>query len=813
MLVTNHTITITCTALLLLFLTFYDISAQTVVKGTVSDSEGLALPSATVLILHPADSVLVKGGVTDDSGTYRLKDIPQGSYILSVSMVGFTTYYSDPIEVGEGDHQMRPVELTESVEQLGEVSVTARKPLYEKEIDRLVVNVQRSVTSAGSNVLEVLSKSPGVQVNRQNNTISLNGKSDVQVMINDKIMRLPLESVLTMLDGMSAANIEEIELISKPPAKYEAEGDAGIINIKTKEHSDLGYTGTAGTSLGYNNGKTLGGNFSFSRRKQDFAYFVNYSIHYNENRWNWLYEGFLTQESFTQTVRSDNNRDPSTGVQNLTMGLDFDLSDKTNADLMLTGFRRRWVTEDISNNLDRPAPGTQLTTELHIEEENLWRNGIVNAGLEHAFREGSELSLDLDYLYYKNDNPSEYENIYLSGDASLLENEGFRVAKETPIRIWVSKIDYRNEGSSDFTVETGLKSTFSNFSNQVNVTEQATGGFVPNDRFSSLADLDEFIGAAYLSVDLKPLDNLQVKGGLRFEYVTRKLSSPENGVLVDRESGRLFPSLFLSQAIDKDNKLQFAYSRRTTRPGFWDLAPFVFFLNPKTVISGNSDLESAISDGVSLGYIRRQLTVTLAYTHSRDEIVRWQPSVDMNTNEQTLSTQNLEYLDTYSLTLGFPVDPTPWWNLQANVSGRYQIYRTSHLAVNPRDKGAGMNASVVNSFELPNDYSLELSGFYNSVSIWGISRYGALGSLDAGIQKKVWDGQGTFRLSVTDILDTNIWTMDNDIESRNFTSFSRSDYGGRSVRLSFTLNFGSNEFEKVEVESGSDEEQSRVGIN
>lgn len=798
--------------ILLSVLISVDARAQHDVSGSVLDARGETLPSATVLLLHSADSALVKGGITDQNGIFLFKDIPPGTYFLSISMVGFSTHFSSPFKL-TCDHVSPAVRLEESIEQLGEVSVTARRQLYEKKVDRLVVNVQRSITSSGSSALEVLEKSPGIQINRQSNDLSLNGKSGVKVMMNGKIMRLPLESILTMLDGMSAANIDQIELITNPPAKYEAEGDAGMINIKTKEFSDLGYTGSVGANAGYNNAETLGGNVAFSRRGKRLAFYINYSINYDNNNLTWYNERSLDQDGFNYLVRSDNERDPVTGVQNLSIGAEYDLSDKTNVDLLLTGLRRKWETNDLSENLVRPTPGSRLLTEMHIHEVNLWRNGIINTGFEHAFEEDHLLSVDLDYLYYINDNPSTYQNRFLEGDPSLMGSEFTEVEKETPINIWVSKIDYSNKISEALTIETGLKGTLSDFYNDVRVYDRVNGNLMINNTFSNEADLNEFIGAAYFSANLSPTESIRINGGVRFEYVTRELTSPGQGRLVDSKDRRLFPSLFLQKSFNDDNKLNLSYSRRTTRPGFWDLAPFVFFVNPKTVISGNSNLESSISDGISLGYTRGQLILSLGYTHSRDEIVRWQPTTDTDTNEQSFNTQNLDYLDTYSLTLSFPVDPAPWWNIQINASGRYQFYRTSHLENNFRDEGSGMNTNVVNTIDLKGDFSFELSGFYQSASIWGVSRTRPSGSLNAGIQKKIMDGQGTIRLSAIDLLHTNIWKSDYESENGLVDTFFRYDYGMQGVRLSFSWNFGSNDFEEVRVEAGSKEEQDRVGIN
>ena len=784
--------------------------AQVTITGTVLDQNGAPLPTATVLLLNSTDSSMVKGAITDDSGIYLLEDISSDSYLLSVSMIGFKKYVSDSFLADQQILQVESIQLEVAIEQLDELSVTARRPLFEQEIDRLVVNVQRSITSSGGTVLEVLEKSPGIQINRQSNGISMNGKTGVMVMINDKMVRLPIDAVVEMLDGMSAANIEQIELISTPPAKYEAEGDAGIINIKTIDQTDMGYNGSAGGSLGYSGAETLGGHFNFTRRGQKMAWFVNYSINNNVNEERWDNDRFLVNNGFTEIIRSDNRRQPTIGVQNARLGLEYDVGEKTTAGLVLTGYQRKWVTRDISDNFSSLGPDSTLLSEMTARETNRWRNALVNLSMDHSFDEQSSLSLDLDYLYYKNDNPSLFSNEFLEGNRNLMETDGIDVKKETPIHIRVAKIDYVRELSGSFTLETGIKGTLSEFSNDVRVSDLINGNWLINESFTNKADLTEKIGAAYLSGNWSPSENLQINAGLRYEYTDRLLGTPVDPELIDRKEGHLFPSLFIQKKWSEQNNVGLSYVRRITRPTFNDLAPFVYFIDPKTFVSGNSDLDPAISDGFKLDFYRSQWLVSLQYSFNRNEIARFQPEVNSNTNEQTFSAQNLDYLRTYALTLNVPLVINPWWEIQSNVSGLYQRFRTGHMEDNVRLKAGGITANVINTFDLPRNFSMEISGYYQSKSIWGVLQFRPQGSVNAGIQKRVGDGKGTLRLAMTDIFHTDLWRMNVDVPEANLNSAVKYDWHSQFVALSFSWNFGNNKIEDVSVETGSEEEQGRV---
>lgn len=787
-----------------------ELHAQNTITGTVVDENKSPLPLATILLLDSSDSTLVKGNVTDDTGIYQLHGVSSGIYLLSISMVGFQKYESDPFEVSQADILMPAVELKEAIDQMDEISVSAQRPYYEKTIDRLVVNVQQSITSSGNSALELLEKSPGIQVNRQSGSISMSGKAGVRVMINDKIVRLPLDAVIQMLDGMSAANIEQIELITTPPARYEAEGNAGIINIVMIERTDIGSSGTIGTNLGYNAAETLGGNLNFNHRGRKLAYFLNYSITHDRNEQSILNNRYLIQNNFTQQIREDQFREPTTGVQNARMGMEYSIGSKTTAGILVSGYRRNWDQRALSNNLNNLGPDSSLTFEMGLRERNLWRSGMVNASIDHSFNESQNLSFDFDYLHYVNENPSTYQNQFIGGNRNLHQDGGIDVKKDTPINVWVGRVDYTYELSNSLSLETGIKGTLSKFFNGVAVSNNFGGDWVVDDRFTSQADLAETIGAAYLSGNWKQSEQLQINAGLRYEYTDSYLSSVDEKGLVDREYGKLFPTLYISKGFSKDNRIGFSYSRRITRPSFNDMAPFVFFMSPKTFLSGTPSLQPAISDGLTMDLQLRTFLVSLQYTHSNDEIGAFQPELNVETNEMTYTAKNLDFLQTYSTTISYQFVPVSWWQVQTNLSGRYQVFKTAHLQNNITEDVFGMNANISNTITLPKEFALEVSGFYNSRSVWGVLQFRPQGSLNVGVQKKVSDGRGTLRLSANDIFYTNFWRIDSDIPSANINSSMRLDWHSQQVSLTFSWNFGNNKLKTVNVDSGSEDEQNRV---
>jgi hypothetical protein len=307
-----------------------------------------------------------------------------------------------------------------------------------------------------------------------------------------------------------------------------------------------------------------------------------------------------------------------------------------------------------------------------------------------------------------------------------------------------------------------------------------------------------------------PAVTLRINTGSRFEYTDRFLSTPENPGLVDVQDGYLFPSLFIQKNIQNENSVGFSYARRITRPTFNDLAPFVFFVDPNTFLSGNSDLEPAISDALKLDYNLKQWLISLQYSYTKNEIAPFQPVLDESTNEQTYSTQNLSYFQSYVINTSFPLFFAPWWELRTNLSGSYQVFRTAHYDENPTLNNYGYTANVTNTIDLPREFSVEVSGYYQSKSVWGITQMKPLGSLNAGIQKRIASGRGMLRLSADDLLHTNVWNGTTDLPSANLDSSFKYDFKERNVKLTFTWNFGNSKIKSVDVRTGSEEEQSRV---
>ena len=775
------------------------------IKGRIKDQRQ-NLSFATVALLKP-DSSTIKTVAADGYGQFIFENVSPGSYLVASSVVGYSKFFSENIFVENASITLPDVILKEATTELNVVTVKAKKPLFEQKIDRLVVNVQSSITSSGNTVLDVLQKSPGIVVNRQNNMITMNGKSGVKVMINGKIIELPLDVVIQMLDGMSSSNVEKIELITSPPAKYDAEGNAGIIHIIMKGTADFGTNGSFGVTLGYKWAEQLGGNFNLTHRSKRFALFIDYSILRNHN----LHIFKMTKESlqngFVQTVSDHSHRENITTQQNLNAGMEWKLSRNSLLNLSFTGYRRNWELDALANDVNHASIDSTVITNMNIHESNIWQSATAGIGLQTKPDQKTDLNFSVDYLFYHNNNPSRYDNKMLFEQGNINEDSKIDLKKTTPIRFVIANADYRHVYSPQFSIEAGIKGATSSLTNNVLTQTLENNNWVTDPAFTSYSNLSEQVGAAYVSTKWMPGRRWQINSGLRYEYTHTSIGTPSQKNLVNRKYGNLFPTISVKKDLDSKKDLEFSYSRRISRPTYNDIAPFVFFWGPTTFSSGNTALLPAISDGVKAGYHVKRWIISLQFSHSKHEIGFLQPESDSASNLLYRS-ENLKYLNTLGLVNSLSFNLAPWWEVQTNLTAQYLVAQTLHLQTNTRISNYGVNISVINSLKLPKDFAIEVSGMYQSKTLWGISEFLAVGSLNAGIQKKL--GKGMLRFSIDDIFNTNNWKLKTDAPGNNLKTYFDYDFHTRYARLTDTRSFGNNKLKSVKLKQGAEEERARV---
>ncbi|MTI40573.1 outer membrane beta-barrel protein [Fulvivirga lutimaris] len=794
-------------ATFLLICISFSLQAQFQVSGKYVDGNQAPLPYANVLLLNSSDSTLVKGDITDTSGKFMISTSKSGPFILQIKFIGYKDVYTDIFQLTSANPSKKYDNLigTEDSKQLSEVVIEAEKPLFEQKIDRTIINVESNISASGGSTLDVLARSPGITVDRMNNSIALAGKQGVRIMINGKISQMPLDAAVQMLDGMNAESLEKIELITTPPAKYEAQGDAGMINIVLKKSIDTGTNGNLSLFSGYGRKEKYGGSINFNNRSEKFNIYGDYAYRMNVTQQLFTGDRSVLINNDLNVYDTDNDRDAFTRVHNGRIGIDWNIGKKTTIGGLISAFDRNWEMDALADIYQYNSTSTQRTT-MSTFEINKWLLLLGNFNITHDINDKQSLSIDLDYIDYDSENPTDYDQNYFDQQGALSNTIGLTSKKKTPIKTWVSKIDYSFKISEKVNLEAGGKYSSSRLNNDIIVENLENGILVRDDNLTSLADMEEDISAGYLASTINVSEKIDIQAGLRYEHTITNIDTEKAQNVVDRNFGNWFPSVFFQNTINKNNSFVLSYSRRITRPSFFQIAPFVIFLDPNSFWSGNESLLPALTDAFKAEYRFKSILLSLQYSHDKNSISLFQPRINED-NKQVSKAENLDYRNNYSVNLSVPFSITKWWEWQINGAFNYINLKAIYLD-NPVDltiKNLTFNGSQ--KFSLPHKFTIELSGYYQSKQLFGVSELKALGALNFGLEKKFSNSQ--LRIAYNDIFETSQWYFTANIPEANINSNTHIGFETNVLMITYSRSFGNNNIKKRNKSTGSEEEQSR----
>jgi hypothetical protein len=444
------------------------------------------------------------------------------------------------------------------------------------------------------------------------------------------------------------------------------------------------------------------------------------------------------------------------------------------------------------------------------KEINHLNSATGNLNFSHQFAKDKTLTMDADYIWYKIHNPSTYDINYLQPNGTEYQQNNLRVSKETPIQIAVAKADYTQDFGKDTHFETGVKASRSLFDNDVRVENLQTDGWMADPALTSHFKLKEDVAAAYASLSLKASAKTDLKFGMRYEYTTTNLGAANEPNVVDRKYGSWFPSLFVLHHFSENQQLNLSYSRRIYRPGFTQLAPYLIFYDPTTVQNGNPALQPVFVHAVRADYRLKSFSITAEVNQELPSIADL-PFVNVATNSEVLKPVNIGKTNTAYVMLNFPWQPTKWWNMQNNIFAAWRsfemVYEGKSLKI--PTQFAGFNTTQ--SFSLPKQWSIDLSGNLLTDNRYGLVRYKTNGALNLGIQKELGPGWGKISFSITDILVSNNWIGTTDQPDLNLlvrTAYKESE---RVFMLTWTNKFGNNKLKDArQRERGASEEMRRL---
>jgi hypothetical protein len=788
------------------------------ITGTlINGGDQKTIDAATVSLLKAKDSGLVKLSLTDKEGNFSFDNVKMGDYIIMASSIGHRKVYSKPVSVIEGSNlSVGTLQLITQATTLQTVAVDSKKPYIERQIDKTVLNVDALISNAGSTAMEVLEKAPGVSVDKDGN-ISLKGKQGVIIMMDGKPAYLSGQQLSNLLKSMPSSAIEQIEIMTNPSAKYDASGNSGIINLRTKKNKMLGFNGSNSATysqgiyarysnsvnLNYRKGKVnLFGNYNYSKRTG----FENISILRN-------FRNSSTKEIetiFEQASAMKNNGHS----HNAKAGLDFYANNKTTLGIVFSGYinprNNAGVNTTLLKNNNSEVDSILYATNA---EKNNYTNFGTNFNFRHVFDSTKkEITVDLDYRSYNQSANQFFTNNYLNADMSKKRGSSeLRGHLPSDIKIYSAKVDYTMPLKKGAKFEAGAKTSYVTTDNNARYDNNTSSGWETDFGKTNHFIYKENINAAYLNFN-KQFKKLGIQTGLRVENTIANGDQLGNALRRDSSFTRnytdLFPTVYLSYQANKNNNYNLNFGRRIDRPSYQDLNPFYYFLDEYTYRVGNTLLKPQFTNSVEFSHSYKGfLTTTLNYSKTTDVFA---DALDqINSERKTfISKKNIATRENVGLAVSanFPIGKIWSANIYANVfNNKYKgALNTGILDVN----ATMFMSNINNQFKLKNGWSAELSGFYRSKGIEGQIITDPMWQVTSGIQKVVLKSKGTLKLSVSDIFNTQSftgWVRYQDIDVKIKETGDR-----RRASLTFTYRFGKPIQNQPRKKSNGLDEENRV---
>jgi len=796
-------------------------SAQTTVakiSGIVLDNSNKPVDGATVILVTAKDSAVVKTMLANANGSFSFANLQGGDYLVKITCVGYQSYKSTPFSLtAQQAYNLPAIIITSTSKALQQVEVTADKAFIEQKIDRTVVNVSNSTSTTGANVLELLEKVPGVTVD-ENGVISFKGKTGVMVLIDDRPTYLSGDDLANYLRAMPASQLDQIELMSNPPAKYDASGTAGVINIKTKKSKVKGFNGSVSASVGdAKYWRTLESmNLNYHVDKVNLFANIGYGVQNNYRRLDVTRTYLDANNNPTSFYTEQAFFHPTTYNPNLKLGMDYYLSPKTTIGFVFTGsmslgHNYNPVSSTLKDNTGKPD--STIISNNNNQTNNKY--GGINLNYSHQYDSlGKALTVDMDYLKYDNNHSQTFFNNTYDATGALGSVQDIMDNLPANINIYAAKTDYTQPLRGKAKLAFGLKTSYVNTDNAANYFDIINGISTIDDNNTNRFLYKENINAAYANFN-QDFKRFSVQTGLRAEntnvqgHQLGNAQSPDSAFTQHYTS--LFPTAYILYKLDTagHHMLNLNYGRRIDRPNYQDLNPFTTILDKYSGWTGNPFLKPQYASNYEVTYSYKSIfSVQFEYHHITD----YQVEDDYQKGNIFLATTtNVGSRPQFGLNASLNLNPLKWWSFNFYTEVVNNTYKGQLISSYVDVNSTYFYFNDVNQFNFSNGWSGELTTFYISPTRDAQFTHRFREQTNLGLQKKILKNKASIKLSARDIFRDNFGagTITN---IPGVLATYHNDNANRSVTLGFTYNFGSNKnIPKKRTTGSADSEANRVG--
>ena len=783
---------------ILITLFFSTVLLAQTITGKITDATGI-IPFANVTIKDNQYKIIT-GTTTDDDGLFKLK-ISKGTYTIEVSYLGYKNWKKE-INVS-ANLNLGTIFLEENSQKLEEIVIKTEKRVLERKIDRLIFNVEKSIAATGGNGLDVLKITPGVQV--QNGSLEILGKGATRVMINGRISPLAGDELVSFLSGFSADDIQKIEVITNPPAKYEASGNGGLINIVLKKGLQDFWKNS--TTISYNQNKynftTLNNNFFYNKGKISFSGSLNatkgslenlegLSINYPTNNWEIDVNSEIVKDQFSGRFLID-----YAVSKNTTFGLQYLGNTRTPEIIGVT-------TSSIFDNNSNLEKALVNQGDNVVDNKNHSLNFHLITQLDSL---GKSISFDADYFTFNSENSRDFftEEFNNLGNSQGVNSAALNIANQE-IENLNAKIDVEHP-LEKINLSYGVKASFTKTKSDVLYFDTLSGTPVLDSSRSNEFMYNEDVLAAYFSANTKLNEKLEMQFGLRLEDTKTKGVNAEINQETINNYTKLFPSLYFSYAKNDNNNFGFTYGRRISRPNFRNLNPFRFYINDNSYSVGNPFLQPTFSDNIEFSHLYKNnlnTSISLNITKAGSGTVF---TSDATNQTQIVTRENYYNQYNYGIKESFSFSKSNWFNSQnsVNLLGYYTKF-TKDFGSDPKN-GVQVHLTSNNTFSLSENTKLQVNSWYSSKHNRGLFSLGEMFDLSLGLQHN-FKSNIKMSLLFSDVFKTsglnNFKSTINGIEQ-----VYRQNESTRSFRVSLSYDFGNKKINVKDRYFGNDDERRR----
>ena len=818
-------------SLLLLCCSFSFLAFSQTEKGrisfTITNEQKAPIEAATAELLRSTDSALVKTSLSDKSGLTEFENIPFGNYIIRVTAVGSALQYTNAFSLAQASVSLPAVSMVAKANtEMQGVIVTAKKPFIQKLNDRIVVNVENSIVSAGSSALDVLERSPGITVD-QNDAISLRGRAGVIIMIDGKPTPMTGTDLANYLRGLPSNAIERIDIITNPSAKYDAAGNSGIIDIRMKKDQRLGTNGTLTAGYGQGIYPKANAGTTFNYRNKKLNIFGNYNYAYRKNLNHLIINrNFFEKGVFKGSDDKDNYAIMPFNSHTARLGADFFPSKNTIIGFVVnSNFNRFRRSGDINTMVNDVNYNPQFNFLSVSTNNDHFENTVANINFKQKLDStGKELTADVDYGVFDSKSMTRTASYFYNLNGSKRKDDDILDGdQEGKLTLRTAKVDYVNPLKGGAKLEAGFKTSYVSSDNDAKFYNVLPSETTVDDTKTNRFFYKEYNNAGYLNFS-KEYKKFNFQLGLRGEQTNLSTRQVKGDRRFKNDYFQLFPSAFFNYKITDDQTLGTSVSRRIDRPGYSQLNPFLFQVDATIYSTGNTLLKPQTTWSYELSYTLKNLNFTLGYSHTKDpqnivlsKILDVIPTFEIKPGQDSNITVqipvNLQSSDYVGITATTPVRISKWWNMINNFNLFYNKFNGNLSGAQLNEGAPAATIRTNNTFTFKKGWSAELNANLNTGGRYGYMVLDPQWALAVGAQKNIMQGKGTIRFNMTDIFWTNLPKAKVEYKGsyvENWHAYRET----RVANLSFTYRFGNNKVQQARRRTtGSEEERQRAGGN